>query len=93
LRIKIQLKGALAWLAGFRELELELEEGSDVLRALRALCQHCPRLAGVLFDADTGDPRANFLLLLNKRDVDVLEGLSTPLTDGDVLTLIPLVRL
>jgi len=83
----------LAWLAGAEEVSLELEEGSDVLSALRALCRCLEHLKPVLFDPDTGDPRTNFLILLNGRDVDVLGGLSARLEDGDELILVPLVRL
>jgi len=93
LKVKVCFIGALSWLAGKDEVSLELKEGSDVLTALRELCERCPHLSQALFDADTGDPRTNFLVLLNGRDIDVLGGLSAVLKDGDVLTLIPLMRL
>jgi len=93
LRVKVELKGPLAFLAGEDELFLELEEGADVLTAIRALCERHPELSTAIFDAETGDPRTNFLILLDGRDVDVLVGLATPLYDGGVLTLIPLIRL
>ena len=85
--------GALAWRAGTDELLLELPNGSDVLSALRKACELLPELSSVLFDADTGDPRTNFLILLNRKDIDVLGGLSARLRDGDELALVPLVRL
>ena len=86
------LEGPLARLAGDEELVLDVREGATLLEALRALCSLRPSLS-VLFDTDTGDPRTNFLLLLNGRDVDVLGGLETKLSEGDELCIIPLVRL
>ncbi len=85
--------GALAWRAGRDKLVLELPEGSTVLSALRKACEKLPGLSEVLFDTDTGDPRTNFLILLNRKDVDVLGGLSAELADGDELAIVPLVRL
>jgi len=92
LRIKVELKGPLAWLARSDELVLELEEGASVLEALKVLCELRPELS-VLFDPDTGDPRTNFLILVNDKDVDVLGGLEARLGEGDKLSLIPLMRL
>ena len=89
----MELKGPLASLAGEEKLSLELDEGADVLTAIRALCERCPELSPVIFDAETGDPRTNFLVLLDGKDVDVLAGLATPLDEGQVLTLVPLIRL
>jgi len=89
----VRFIGALAWRAGRDELVLELPEGSTVLSALRKACGELPGLGEVLFDADTGDPRTNFLILLNRKDVDVLGGLSAELADGDELAIVPLVRL
>ena len=93
MRVLVRFLGPLAWLAGVEELTLELEEGSSVLCALRELCRRVEGLANVLFDPDTGDPRTNFLILLNRRDVDVVGGLAAQLRDGDKLELLPLVRL
>ena len=92
MRVRVVLEGPLARLAGDEELVLDVREGATLLEALRALCSLRPSLS-VLFDTDTGDPRTNFLLLLNGRDVDVLGGLETKLSEGDELCIIPLVRL
>ena len=93
MRVRMRFIGALAWRAGRDELVLELPEGSTVLSALRKACEELPELSSVLFNADTGDPRTNFLILLNRKDVDVLGGLSAELADGDELSIVPLMRL
>ncbi len=92
MRVRVVLEGPLARLAGGEKLVLDVREGATLLEALRALCSLRPSLS-VLFNTDTGDPRTNFLLLLNGRDVDVLGGLETRLSEGDELCIIPLVRL
>ena len=60
---------------------------------LLALCQRLKHLEATIFDPDTGDPRTNFLILLNGKDVDVLGGLEARLSEGDELCLIPLMRI
>ena len=42
-----------------------------------------------LFDPELGDPRPNVILLLNKKEIGVLDGLDTEVSDGDKLVLIP----
>lgn len=93
MQVLVRLHGPLAWLVGRDELSLGLEEGASVLQALRALCRQVEGLEAIIFDPDTGDPRTNFLILLNGRDVDVLGGLSARLSNGDRLELLPLIRL
>jgi len=92
MRVLVELLGPLAKLAGSDEVWVEVGRGACVLEALRALCKILPPLS-VIFDPDTGDPRTNFLILLNGRDVDVLGGLEARLREGDKLSLIPLMRL
>ena len=92
MRVRIRLEGALAWLAGRDQITLDLGGEPKVVEALRALCEEEPRLS-LLFDPDTGDPRTNFLILLNGKDVDVLGGLEARLSEGDELCLIPLMRI
>ena len=93
MRIEIELKGPLAFLLGEERLFIDVEEGANVLTAIRALCEKHEKLLHVIFDAETEDPRTNFLILLDGRDIDALSGLTTPLREGQVLTLIPLIRL
>jgi len=92
MRISVRLEGPLAWLAGRAQITLDIEGKSRVLDALRALCEEEPRLS-LIFDPDTGDPRTNFLILLNGKDIDVLGGLDAELGEGDELCLIPLMRI
>jgi len=92
MRISVRLEGPLAWLAGRAQITLDIEEKSRVLDALRALCKEEPRLS-LIFDPDTGDPRTNFLILLNGKDIDVLGGLDAELGEGDELCIIPLMRI
>jgi molybdopterin converting factor small subunit len=42
-----------------------------------------------LVDPELNDPRPNVIILLNKKEISVLDGLDTEVSDGDRLVLIP----
>ena len=42
-----------------------------------------------VFDPELGDPRPNVIVLLNKKEIGVLDGLDTKVCDGDKLVLVP----
>jgi molybdopterin converting factor small subunit len=45
-----------------------------------------------LIDPELDDPRTNALILVNGKEVSVLQGLNTKIKDGDELVLIPVVH-
>ncbi|HID91092.1 TPA: hypothetical protein EYP44_03930 [Candidatus Bathyarchaeota archaeon] len=42
-----------------------------------------------LLDPETGEPLSHIRILLNGRNIDFLEGLDTPLEDGDRVSIFP----
>jgi len=69
--------------------EVEVE-GSTVGEALKALDAANPGLAERLFDADGGLRRFVNVFLADE-DVRFLDGLSTPITPGQTLSIVPAV--
>lgn len=89
LNIKVRLLGVFRSLAGKDQVQLKLEHATigDVIKALaESLPVDAQRM---LIDPDLNDPRPNALILLNGREINVLEGLETKVSDGDEVTLIP----
>lgn len=60
--------------------------------ALKKITEELPALKSVLFDPELGDPRPNSIILVNGREVSVLNGLDTILNDGDEVFLIPILH-
>ncbi|MEM0313936.1 MAG: MoaD/ThiS family protein [Candidatus Bathyarchaeia archaeon] len=60
--------------------------------ALKRITEELPTLKSVLFDPELDDPRPNSLILVNGREVSVLNGLDTILNDGDEVVLIPILH-
>ena len=65
-------------------------EGSTVGEVLKALDARYPGLAGRLFD-DQGRLRRFVNVFLADEDVRFLEGLDTPVGDGQTLSIVPAV--
>ena len=92
IRVEVRLLGVFRGLAGIDRLSLEVK-GSNVKNVIRVLAGSFPTEAKrLLIDADLGDPRPNTLILLNGREISVLNGLATEVADGDEITLIPVVH-
>jgi len=51
-----------------------------------------PRLKRTLVDPDLKDPRPNTLILVNGKEISVLNGLETILRDGDEVVFIPVLH-
>ncbi len=62
--------------------------GERVREAFDHLQADYPAIGERLFDAD-GQVRSHMLVFLNNEDIRFLEGLDTPLRDGDTVVLLP----
>ena len=65
-------------------------DGSTVGEALKALDAAHPGFAGRLFD-DAGQLRRFVNVFLTDEDVRFLDGLNTPVADGETLSIVPAV--
>ena len=92
IRVEVRLLGVFRGLAGIDRLSLEVER-SNVKNVIMVLAGLFPtEVKRLLIDPDLDDPRPNALILLNGREINVLNGLGTEVADGDEITLIPVVH-
>jgi molybdopterin synthase sulfur carrier subunit len=56
------------------------------------ITKEMPALKRSLLDQQLEDPRPNALILVNGREISVLNGLETNLKDGDEIVLVPVVH-
>ncbi|MBD2041474.1 MoaD/ThiS family protein [Microcoleus sp. FACHB-672] len=64
--------------------------GTTVAELLESLEQNCPGIKARLCD-DNGEPRRFLNFYVNSEDIRFLEGTSTPLQDGDEVSIVPAV--
>jgi len=89
LRVNVKLLGVFRGLTGKDRIQLEFK-GAQVRDVVLALAESLPLEArALLIDPELDDPRSNVLILLNGREISVLEGMETAVTDGDEVTIVP----
>jgi molybdopterin converting factor small subunit len=90
--ITVRFVGSLRASAGKSWLTLHLDKRVSLREVITKIVDDKPRLKRVLIDPELNDARTNSLILVNGKEMGVLQGLDTMLEDGDELTLIPVVH-
>jgi sulfur-carrier protein len=88
LAITVKFVGALRQASG-RDTRLVDCEECSVKELICNLTRRKPELRRNLIDEELGDSRPNALILVNGREISVMNGLNTALKDGDEVVLVP----
>ncbi len=88
--VEVDFIGVLGRLADRETVFLQFDENPRVKDVIQRLTK-CfpPSFKQALIDPELSDPRPNVVILLNKKEISVLEGIETLVHDGDKLVLIP----
>ncbi|UCE44170.1 MAG: MoaD/ThiS family protein [Candidatus Bathyarchaeota archaeon] len=80
-------------LSGRNQVGLRLGESATIQDAIQKLVEsHGPEFREALVDPVLGEPQPNALILLNGREIGVLEGVGTGVEDGDEIVLVPVIH-
>ena len=90
--LTIKFIGALRRISDKTQLTINYEEGMSVKQLVAKILQEAPRLDRTLSDQQPDDSRFNALILVNGREISVLNGLETKLNDGDEIVFVPVVH-
>ena len=90
--ITVKFIGALRHVSGVDELTLDSKKDISIRELMNEITQEMPALKRSLIDQQLEDPRPNALILVNGREISVLNGLETNLKNGDEIVLIPVVH-
>ncbi|MCX8206918.1 MAG: MoaD/ThiS family protein [Methanothrix sp.] len=87
MRIKIRAFASFREILG-REMLVEIESGSRVSDLINHLCKIKPDLRRALF-SDTGELRDYFIIMLNRRRLDLPKDLEAAISDNDEVAIFP----
>jgi len=88
--VNVRLIGIFRVLSGKSSFPVKLEEPAIVRRVIQNLAEaFSPEFKEALIDPELKDPRPNALILVNGKEVSVLEGLETEVNKGDEIVLVP----
>lgn len=90
--ITVKFVGAFRHFSGASELILERKGCISIGEMVNELVMELPMLKKSLFDQQLEDLRLNALILVNGREIGVLNGLETKLYDGDQVALVPVMH-
>jgi molybdopterin synthase sulfur carrier subunit len=90
LSIKVRVFASLRYILGKKELDLQSPEGTTVMALIDLLSEKYSngKLRREVFD-ENGNVRKYVKILVNGRDIDFIDGLSTRMKDGDVVAMFP----
>ena len=86
--ITVKFIGALRHASGVSTRVLDCEECS-VKELIDKISRQLPELRRNLIHGELDDPRPSALILVNGREISVMNGLETALEDGDEVVLVP----
>ena len=90
--ITVKFVGALRHVSGAGELALDCKGDISIRALINEITKEMPVLKRSLIDQQLEDPRPNALILVNGKEISVLNGLETKLKDGDEIVLVPVVH-
>jgi molybdopterin synthase sulfur carrier subunit len=88
----VKFIGALRHVSGAGELALNCKDNVSIRELMPEITEEVPALTRSLIDQQLEEPTPNVLILVNGREISVLNGLETNLQDGDEVVLVPVVH-
>jgi molybdopterin converting factor small subunit len=85
--LTVKFIGVFRSTSGKRGLTLKLRKAVTLREAIDKIVQQAPKLKLAL-----SDPKPNLLILVNGKEISVLDGLETPVKDKDELVFVPVVH-
>ena len=90
--LTLKFIGALRHISGKTQITVKYESGMSLKELLAKLGQEMPQLQKSISDPQAGDATSNGLVLVNGREISVLNGLETKLNDGDEIVFVPVIH-
>lgn len=88
--VDVKLVGTLRGFAGKSRFTIGLEKPATVATLVQKLAASFgSEFKRALIDPELNDPRPRALILVNGREIGLLQELGTKLGDGDAVTIIP----
>jgi molybdopterin converting factor small subunit len=87
--VTIELIGTLRYYVGKAKLQVPITDCLNVIALFRELEEKHEIPRGLLIEDGNSGIKRNLLVLINGREIGVLDGVATLLKSGDRLTLLP----
>lgn len=89
--VNVKFIGSFRSLSGKNELELRLQK-SPIREVVKMIVEELPNLGQALIDPEFEGPKTNMLVLVNGKELSVLDHFETMIIDGDEVVFVPVVH-
>lgn len=89
--IIIKFIGSLRKDSGAKEIKIDAKKEA-LIDLINKMTKQNPALRRNLLDEQIGTPKPNALILVNGKEISVLDGLETKVKDGDEIVFVPVVH-
>ena len=90
--ITVRFVGAFRGVSKKNKLTLKFKKAVPLKEAIKKITEEMPKLKRILIDPEFEDPRPNTLIVVNGKEISVLNGLETMLKDGDEVIFVPIIH-
>ena len=90
--LTVKFIGAMRHLSGKTQFVVTFHDGISIKELMNKIAQEMPELKRTFSDQELNDSRSNSLILVNGREISVLNGYETKLNDGDEIVFVPVVH-
>lgn len=90
--VKVRFLGVFKKAYGKDHMVLQLKGKQKLATVIHSIAESSAELRRVLLDPELEDPRPNAIILVNGREVSVLNGLETEVGNRDEIVLIPVIH-
>jgi len=90
INVKVKFLGVFRQFSKRKHVLVKLEEPATVRKVIQKLIEaFSSEFKRGLVDPELEDPRPNALILVNGKEISVLQGLETEVNDGNEVVLVP----
>ncbi len=90
--LTIKFIGALRHISGKTQFVVTFQKDISIKGLMDEIIEEMPELKRTFSDQELNDSRSTSLILVNGREISVLNGLETKLNEGDEIVFVPVVH-
>ena len=90
--VNVKFVGSFRVLSGKNVLTVAFRKSVSVEVLVKKVVESLPKLKNALINPNSGEPRRNMLVLVNGREISVLDGFETTLNDDDEVVFVPVMH-
>ena len=92
MEVTARFLGVFRSISGKNQVTIKFKDPVMLRDAVKRIVEEMPELKRALIDPELEDPRPNTLILVNGREISILNGLETILKDGDEVVFVPVLH-